>query len=793
MVNLGRLLALFAGVLYTGMVSAQEPDSTFWVPDGPVHSLVIHDTTVILGGDFHFVTPVTGSFVRMDTGTAQVDQGLFKVDGIVYATATDRIGNVYVGGRFSRVGGTAVSNLFRMKPDGTFDHSFSHTVLGTVYCLAVHDTDLFLGGEFTAIDGEPRNNFGGVSLTSGVVNLCDPDVNGPVYCCAIEEPGAIVIGGDFNQVGNAVPPFIAKISMQSGATYRSSLLVWTAVPNIDGPVYDIEIADFRCYIAGEFTMAGGSIPCRGLAALLNSGGILLPADAQLDGPVYSILREDTTFYIGGSFSTVDGEARANVAQVGWNFDVKPWNPGANGTVRALYPLGRKRLFVGGEFTEFAEHECSHGALVRTDVSVLEIWNPQLNGPVYTAVCDTMRQLYLGGAFFGAAGAKRSNLCSISLNTGRVTDWDPDVNAAVHTVALDGDSVYFAGDFTTVGTTARSRIAAIDLANETLLPFNPGCNGLIRTIAVTNTDVYAGGNFSTLGGQPRSNIGKINKSTGVATNWNAGCLGTVNTILATPNWIYVAGYYSTVGAASRENLARIHPLTGLADANWICDTDDGIYHADFYNGQLAIGGWFSQVNGSPSPYFALIDTVSLQAQTLNLAADGYVRTFSHSGDDFFVSGMFEVVNASYRRNLLAYDAGDDAMDPWTPFPDQFPLTMQATPARLFIGGQMTTTANRFQPYFQVLPVQWVTGINETQTPAASAVHVFPNPSDDKITITSTAAFGEYILTDVTGQVVMSAPVNATTVDISLATLAPGMYVLTLTGTSVNPVSQVVIRQ
>jgi hypothetical protein len=722
-----------------------------------------------------------------------VDPASFKVNGAVYVTCTDSAGNMYVGGHFTSVGGVPVSNLFRMRPDATFDPTFTPNVLGTVYCLAASDTSLFIGGSITNIEGETRNNFGVISLQTGLVTECDPNVNGPVYACALDVPsGTIIIGGDFDAVGTFTPPYLARIYIASGLVVGSAAVPWTATPNIDGPVYDVELTEYRCYVAGDFAWAG-NIPRRALAVLLKSDGTLLPADAQLDGPVYVLNRVDTTWYVGGSFSTLDGQPRSNIAHVSWDLHAKPWNPGTNGAVRTLHFIDHDRLFVGGDFSLFGNDTCSSGAIAHLNTSVLTPWDPTFNGLVYTAICDSAQRLYVGGEFFGAGGERRNNLCAISLNTGKVTEWNPDVNAPVSTLTLAGDSLYFAGDFTSVAATARARIAAIDLNSGTVLPFNPGTNGVVRTIAVTNTEVYVGGTFTSAGGQGRNNIAKLNKTTGAALNWNAGSLGTVNAILATPGWIYVAGFYSTIGTQQRSNLARVHPGTGLADLNWICDTDEGIYHADFYNGKLVIGGWFSTVNGQPAADFAMVDTITLQTQPLNFTTDGFVRTFTRSGDDFFVSGMFGLVNSAYQPNLISYDEGDAAVDTWTPYPDQPPVTMQATPTRLFIGGSMYSIAGRAHPYFQVLPVQWVTSVEETQTTVANTFTVFPNPSSDMITVSNAESFSRYVLTDITGQIVLSGTVNTSSLELSLAGLSAGVYVLTLSGDVVAPASQTVIRQ
>lgn len=786
---------LAAALLLCGVeISAQQVDTTFWVPNGTVNSIVLHDTTVILGGSFDQVSPVSGSFVRMDTSTAQFDRNRFKVNGPVYVTHRDTNGYIYVGGNFSRVGNQNVENLFRLTPAGTFDNTFIHSVEGTVYALRVQDTTLFIGGAFTMIDGETRNNFGGIDVNTGLLSACDPNVNGAVYCMDIDSSNPfvprIIIGGAFTNVGTFNPPYLAKISLETGYPFTFNAVPWTALPNVNGPVYDIQIIGNRVYVAGEFTLFGPtSRP--GLGVILNSSGALQSDNAQIVGAVYDMEFVDTNIYIGGRFTSVSNQPRNNLACVSTALAVQPWNPDANGEVRTITVIDSVYFFAGGNFSMVGAVTAERGARIERVSGAVANWNPVFNAPVYTAVADTFHELFVGGAFFGANGVKRNNLCAISTNTGVPTAWNPDVNAQVNCMTLDGDSLYFAGSFTTVGSMGRGRIAAIDLQSQQLLPFNPVVNGLVRTIAITGSEVYAGGNFTSFGGQTRNNIGKVNKATGLATTWNPNCYGTVNTILATSHWIYVAGFYTNIGGQSRQNLARIHPQTGLADWGWSCNTDDGVFHAEFYNGKMAMVGWFSTVNGLPATEFAIIDTTTLALSPVSFDTDGFVRTFTTYGDDFFIAGTFNLVNFVFHPGLVAYDEGDGALDVWTPLPDAPPATMQATATRLYIGGAMTATGGRFHPNFQVLSSQWVTSIGEHQR-AAATLDIYPNPASDRVTVRNVDAYDMYTLTDITGQVVQTGTITGTQLEISLQEVSTGIYFLNVSGKDVVPVSQRIIR-
>lgn len=792
-VVLRRLLAVFTCILSTILIHGQIPDSTFWVPNGPVDALVLHDTTVIIGGDFDQVSPVTGSFVRLDTATAQVDPSLFKVNGTVYAMCRDSVGNVYVGGSFSRAGNQSVENIFRITPAGQFDNSFVCAVDGPVYSLYFYNTDLYIGGDFGMINGEIRNNCGSVNLDSGGVNIFDPNVNGPVYCMSPDTIyGYMVIGGDFTGVSVFSPPYLAKVNFLTGQPLTFNAVPWTATPNTNGPVYDVEVVGNRVIFAGEFTTFGPYYR-RGLAKIILSNGNLTTENANVNGSVYAMNIIGSRVFIGGIFNSVGLQARQNLGCVDVNFVLDAWAPGTNGEVRVITQFDTSRLFVGGDFSVVRGDTCIRGALINyLDSGTVSNWNPKINRIVYAAELDTLNQLYAGGAFFGAGGTTRNNLCALSVNNGRVTSWNPNVGAAVRAMTLDGDTLYFTGDFGAVNSTTRGRTAAIDLNTFSLLPFNPGVNGLVRTIAVTDSAVYMGGNFTSLGGQARMNIGKVDKYTSLATPWNPGCPGTVNSILPTNSWVYVAGYYSSIAGVTRENLSRLHPTSGIADWNWICNTDDGIYHAEFYNGKMVLGGWFNTVNGISAPDFAFLDTAALQVTAPAFNCDGFVRMFTNYGDDFFVSGTFDLVNTQYQPRLVAYDEGNNNVDSWTPAPNYAPVAMQATASRIYVGGAMST-AVVFHPFLQVMNIQWVTSLDEQEDPLP-AFEVYPVPATDEITIAAKEAT-EYFITDIAGKIVQAGMLDLRDgrETISISGLAPGLYIITLTGENASPVSRQIIKQ
>ena len=120
------------------------------------------------------VAPVISSATAQAATSSKGVVSDWGTDGSVYAILPvgDR---VYVGGRFANVIDSAgvshpASNIaVYLRSQGAFDLSFAASTDNVVTSLAASDSQLFLGGDFTTVDGVARARIASVDASTGAL------------------------------------------------------------------------------------------------------------------------------------------------------------------------------------------------------------------------------------------------------------------------------------------------------------------------------------------------------------------------------------------------------------------------------------------------------------------------------------------------------------------------------------------------------------------------------------------------------------------------------------------------
>jgi hypothetical protein len=209
--------------------------------NGYVRVVLIHDTILYVGGEFTEVTDELGSYERNGIAAYNLSTGRvtgFKADinrGYVRAIA---IGDnkLYIGGSFTRINAIRRSKVAAVDPvSGAVVATFSSgnsEINGPVFALACIDAKVFVGGDFTQVNGNERSYLAALDATTGILDPSfDPsprdsmDIDGKMLggVWALEahpdnknhpgKPGILFVAGNFQTVtGIEGSPFLVALT-----------------------------------------------------------------------------------------------------------------------------------------------------------------------------------------------------------------------------------------------------------------------------------------------------------------------------------------------------------------------------------------------------------------------------------------------------------------------------------------------------------------------------------------------------------------------------------------------------
>lgn len=307
-----------------------------------VNNVKVHGTKVYLPGNYVInATQQAAGFmdkqITVDISTGTVIAGNSIHGGVVLDMCVS--GNqLYYAGEFYSVGGKFRTNLASVDlatkkltdwapsiPGGTtvFDETAG------VLTMQTDSINLFIGGQFTTVNGQPRTNVAAFNLSSGTLTTFNPSVlpsSGYVRRLLLVGD-TLLIGGDFTSVAGQTRNKVALVRVSTGA-----LGAWN--PNPNNFVYTFYKKNNTLYVAGSFTSIGGQTTS---IARYN-----WPA-MTLQTPVLPITTENSTLFNRGILNL---EERDGLLYVAGGFDYFIINNVATNRRRlAVYDLNANSLYA----------------------------------------------------------------------------------------------------------------------------------------------------------------------------------------------------------------------------------------------------------------------------------------------------------------------------------------------------------------------------------------------------------------------------------------------------------------
>ena len=362
-----------------------------------------------------------------------------------------------------------------------------------------HNESLYIGGDFTMVDGEPRRHIAEIDLGTRTVTDWNPSADDNYVLTFTASDSFIYIGGRMNSVGGETRNRFAEIDITTG-----HLTDWS-VPEIDNTVNDITLSSSFVFIGGEFDNVGDQ-PRSKLAAFDRTNRELVEWSTEVTNPatndrIYSLDYSNSTLYIGGRFSEFSGEERSNLAGINAeNGELLDWAPSASQSVFALRAHNNS-VFLGGAFRSIGDSSRARIAEVDAETGELSDWDPG-SGQRITSFYNDDEYLYVGGNFTYIADEERNYLVSFDLENGNLTDWTPPVDGRVFTISGLGNVIYAGGDFESDNESESNHIVALHKhQSEVITDWNPAADERVNSIEILEESglIITAGAFNIIAG------------------------------------------------------------------------------------------------------------------------------------------------------------------------------------------------------------------------------------------------------------------------------------------------------
>ena len=334
------------------------------------------------------------------------DAGTWGFNGRISAILRSG-GTVYVGGEFTQIispnGATQVANHVAAFDASTLQPTtWRPSVAGDVFALASSGdgSTIYIGGEFTSVQGTSRVNFAAVS-PSGALLPWKSNANGSVRAFAVSG-STVYMGGAFRKVQTVDRLGLAAINGTNG-----SLLAWSPSVTIPGTttvpiVRGLALANGDVAAVGKFTSANGpgeapqSEPNQ--ARFDASTGVRKPWADNYAFLSYGIVTDGTNYYVAA------GGPGGSILRYGPTGG-QSWRVSTDGDVQAI-GLFEGQVIAGGHFVLTSGKDIPRLAAVSTAGVLDTSWRPNPNGTdsgTWAIAGTSAGRLYVGGGFSAVGG------------------------------------------------------------------------------------------------------------------------------------------------------------------------------------------------------------------------------------------------------------------------------------------------------------------------------------------------------------------------------------------------------
>jgi hypothetical protein len=308
----------------TGALTDWNPDA-----DDSVSALAAANGTIYAGGRFTAIggqprerlaafAAATGELTPWNPGVGLVGRSIADVVALAPSGSI-----VYAGGVFTTIGGQARHNLAALDAATGEATGWSPDPDAGVIALTVSGSTIYVGGYFSSIGGQPRSRLAALDAVTGTAadwNPAPSPATGDGVIEALQMDGStIYVGGHFTSIGGQPRNNIAALN-----TSDATATAWnpSAESSSHPEVKALALSGSTVYAGGAFSAIGGQRRFS-IAALDTATGTATDWGPTPNQVVYAIATSGPTVYVGGQFTRIGNGPQQGFAQFS-----PPTNPAA---------------------------------------------------------------------------------------------------------------------------------------------------------------------------------------------------------------------------------------------------------------------------------------------------------------------------------------------------------------------------------------------------------------------------------------------------------------------------------
>ena len=569
------------------------------------------DGAILFGGTFATIGPSGPGLARVHSdGTADVTFTpriqFSSPRGPVKAIMVQPDGRILIGGAFTNINGAPRRGLARLNRDGSLDEGFSADLIGGGAVSAIvlrPDCRILIAGSFTNVGGVLRR---GVALLHGDPIAAPSILTPPASQTVLEGREAELF---VEVAGCPSPRFQWQFNGTNLAQGTNSRLALS-------PVRRSHAGQYTAIVSNSFGQATSVVATITVSLGSTEPGCVLNEAVTpfgADGPVLAMaVQDDGKLLIGGAFAKVMGLPRRCLARLNQDgsldlsFDPGSGVIGQAASVNALAFLKDGKLLIGGTFQSVGGLGRTNLARLNRDGSVDDSFNPSVgpDGSVYALLLQTDGRVVVGGAFSRVGNQDRLGLARLQLDG----SLDPGFNPAQRVRIVYALAQNRSGDILIGGGPPLLGFGTVfqSVRQDGSLNFAGGptsAKSIYAMALMPDDSLIVGGGFSNIGGVPRSGIARLSTNGLVQTDlWSSvTASGPVRALLRLScGAVMIGGTFDSINGVQQIGLARLLPDGRLDEAYSARGGADGTVFglAQQWDGNIAVGGAFSRLGGSP---------------------------------------------------------------------------------------------------------------------------------------------------------------------------------------------------